>query len=49
MFKNLLIVRLLWKNNNFKNYLLNSLEIEINKFIKKIKQYLISSNYIKIR
>ena len=36
---------IIWKNNNFKN---NLLKMELEKFIKNIKKYLISLNYIRI-
>jgi len=39
---------IIWNNTNFDKNLLNSLEEELNKFIKNIKEYLICSNYIRI-
>ena len=40
---------IIWNNNNFHKNLLNSLEKELNIFIKNIKKYLICSNYIRIK
>ena len=39
---------LIWKNDNFVYYLFDILENELNNFIKNIKKYLVSENYIKI-
>jgi len=39
---------LIWKNDNFGNYLFDILENKLNNFIKNIKKYLVSKNYIKI-
>ena len=40
---------IIWNNTDFEKNLLNSLEQELNKFIKNIKKYLICSNYIRIK